>query len=174
MFSDNLTAESCFYQGNSKSQHLHALVLALRILELTYGMTVHVIHVLGKRMNTQGTDECSRGCLMEGVMAGANMLTFVDQAHGMLERHPPLLDWVRAWTKWPGLEALTPEGWFKEGHGITGGAVDPHGVWIPTHGKKGQVFLWAPPPAIAEAALEELLKARHKQADTFMLCMSHG
>lgn len=29
------------------------------------------------------------------------------------------------------------------------------------------MFLWTPPPAAAEAALEELLKARHKRTDTF-------
>jgi hypothetical protein len=59
-------------------------------------------------------------------MAGADMLTFVNLARGGVERHPLLLDWVCAWTEWPGLKAFTPEGWFKEGHGITGGAVDPH------------------------------------------------
>ena len=107
MFTDNLTAESCFYQGNSKSQHVHALVLVLRILEMTFGMTVHVIHVLEKRMIVQGTDGCSRGSLMEGVMAGADMLTFVDLARGTVERHPPLLDWDHAWMEQPGLKALT-------------------------------------------------------------------
>jgi hypothetical protein len=113
--------------------------------EMTYGMTVHVIHVSAKRMIAQGMDGYSRGSLMEGVMAGADMLTFVDLARSGVERHPLLLDWVCAWTEQPGLEAFTPEGWFKEGHGITGGAVDPHSVWIPTHGKKDQVFLWASP-----------------------------
>jgi hypothetical protein len=48
MFMDNLTAEECFYQGNSKSVHLHALVLELQTLEMTYGMTLHIIHISGK------------------------------------------------------------------------------------------------------------------------------
>ena len=40
-------------------------------------------------------------------------------------------------------------------------------MWIPTHGPKGQTFLWTPPPAVADAMLEEVLKARHKRTNTF-------
>jgi hypothetical protein len=50
LFTDNSTAESCFHRGNSKSWNLHALVLKLRMLEMTYGMTIHVVHISGKRM----------------------------------------------------------------------------------------------------------------------------
>ncbi len=81
LFTDNSTAESCFYRGSSKSRHLHTLVLALHLLEMTHGMAIHVIHVSGKRMIAQGTDGCSRGSLMEGVMAGQDMLSFIDLAH---------------------------------------------------------------------------------------------
>ena len=63
-------------------------------MEMTYGMTIHVIHISGKRMIAQGTDGCLRGSLMEGVMAGADMLAFVDLSRGGIERHPPLLDWA--------------------------------------------------------------------------------
>ncbi len=77
-------------------------------------MTIHVVHISGKRMIVQGTDGCSRGSLMEGVMAGADMLMFVDLGKGGIDLHPPLLEWVRAWSGWSGLKALTPEGWFKE------------------------------------------------------------
>ena len=159
LFTDNSTAESCYYRGNSKSKRLHSLVLDLRSLEMKFGMTIHVIHISGKRMIAQGMDGCSRGSLMEGVMAGEDMLTFV--------RSSRLLRWLRSWTSRPLLEPLTPEGWFEEGHGITGGVVDRHNVWMPTHCKKDLMFLWAPPPAVADAALEELLKARHKRTDLF-------
>ncbi len=111
LFVDNSTAESCFfYRGGSKSRHLHALVLALPSLEMMHGMVIHVIHVSGKRMTAQGTDGYSRGSLMEGVMAGQDMLSFINLAHTAIERHPPLLDWVRSWTERPELEPLTPEG----------------------------------------------------------------
>ena len=167
MFTDNSTAESCFYRGTSKSRQLHRLILDLRMMEMDFGLTIHIIHISGKRMIAQGTDGCSRGSLMEGVMAGEDMLSFIELSRTAVERHPPLLDWVRSWTERPSLEPLTPEGWFEEGHGITGGAPDRNNVWIPTHGRAGQLFLWAPPPAVADAALEELLKARHKRTDTF-------
>ena len=42
-----------------------------------------------------------------------------------------------------------------------------HKVWIPRHEPKNGLHLWAPPPALADAALEEPLKARHKRTDTF-------
>ena len=167
IFTDNSTAEGCFYRGTSKSRYLHALVLDLRKLEMVCGMTIHVVHISGRRMIAQGTDGCSRGSMMEGVMAGKEMLSFVDLARTAIERHPPLLDWVRSWTNRSTLEPLTPEAWFQEGHGITGGYKDKHGIWIPNHEPKGNLHLWAPPPAVAAAALEEILKARHKRTDTY-------
>jgi hypothetical protein len=128
LFTNNSTAESCFYRGTSKSRQLHGLVLRLRSLEMTYGMTIHVIHVSGKRMIAQGTDGCSRGSLMEGVMTGLDRMLFVDLSHTAINCHPLLLEWVRSWTEKPSLGALTLEGWFKEGHGITGGVLDGHKV----------------------------------------------
>ena len=167
LFTDNSTAESCYYRGTSSSKILHALVLRLRLLEMNYSMLIHIIHVSGTRMIAQGTDGCSRGSLLEGVMAGADMLSFIDLAKTSVERHPPLLDWVRSWTGLEDLEPLTPEGWFEEGHGIIGGEKDKHGVWIPKHCPGNKLFLWAPQPAVADAVLEELLKSRHKRKDLF-------
>jgi hypothetical protein len=61
LFTNNWTAEGCFYQGSSKLRNLHALVLSLPTLKMTYSMTIHVAHILGKRMIVQGTDGCSPG-----------------------------------------------------------------------------------------------------------------
>jgi hypothetical protein len=91
IFTESLTAEGCFYRGNSKSVRLHALVLELQTLEMTYGRTLHVVHILGKRIITQGTDGCLQGLLMEGVMAGQDMLSFIDLACSAVEHHPPVL-----------------------------------------------------------------------------------
>jgi hypothetical protein len=137
-----------------------------------------MIHISGKRMIAQGTDGCSRGVLMEGVMAGHNMLKYIDLDKSAITRHAPLLDWLRSWTMQSDLEPLTPEEWFVEGHGIIGGhraecGLSPidsdaqNGVWIPDHKSAGKLHLWAPPPAVADAMLEELLKARHKRTDTY-------
>ena len=58
-----------------------------RLVEMEYGMSLHIVHVSGKRMIAQGTDGCSRGSLMEGVMAGENMLSFIDLGCSALDRH---------------------------------------------------------------------------------------
>jgi hypothetical protein len=167
LFTDNSTAESAFYKGSSSSKKLHALVLRLHKLALDYSILLHVIHVVGTRMIAQGTDGCSRGVLMEGVMAGKGMLSFVDLDKSAVERAEDLLPWIRSWCGKPDIEPLTPEEWFEAGHGIVGGKQDKHNVWIPEHERPGNTHLWAPAPAIADAVLEELLKARHKRTDTF-------
>ncbi len=146
-------------------------MLKLRTLEMTYGMTIHVVHISGKRMIAQGTDGCSRGSLMEGVMVGADMLSFVDLGLGGIDRHPPLLEWVHSWSGRPSLEALTPEGWFEKGHRITGGMLDKQNVWILLHCKRDQMFLWAPLPTVADVAMVELLRSRHKRVDLFHVVM---
>jgi hypothetical protein len=99
-------------------------------------------------------------------MAGQNMLSFIDLDKTAIHRSKDLLGWVRSWCGVRDIVPLSPEGWFEEGHGIIGGHKDKHGVWMPDHEPGGKTHLWAPPPAIADAALEELLKARHKQTDT--------
>ena len=71
---------------------------------MDYGMIIYLIHMSGKRVIAQGTDGCSCGFLMEGVVAGEDM------------------------------------GWYDEGHRITGGQDDTHGVWIPTHGPSDGLF----------------------------------
>ena len=166
LFTDNSTAESAYYKGSSSSKKLHALVLRLHKLSLDYSLILHVVHVSGTRMIAQGTDGCSRGVLLEGVMSGQSMLSFVDLDKTAVERSPELLPWIRSWCGKRDLNPLTPEEWFVEGHGIVGGHLDKHGVWMPDHEPSGNIHLWAPQPAVADAVLEELLKARHKRTDT--------
>ena len=164
IFTDNSTAESCFVKGSSKSKLLHALVVRLRQAEMKSGGTLFMVHVAGTRMMEQGTDGLSRGVLNEGVMRGDSMLSFVDIAKTAVERSPAVLDFVRSWTD-KSIIPLTTEEWFREGHGIIGGRRDSHGIWIPTHAKAGRMYLWSPPPVVADAALEECLRAVHKRSD---------
>ena len=107
---------------------------------MDYGMIVRLIHVSGRRMIAQGTDGCSRGFLMEGVMAGQDMIRFVSLGKDATERNPPLLHWIRSWTEWDGLKPLTLEGLYEEGRGITVIQDDNHGVWIPTHSLSNKLF----------------------------------
>eukprot|EP00804_Cyclotella_cryptica_P022763 CCRYP_004986-RA/>CCRYP_004986-RA protein AED:0.37 eAED:0.37 QI:0/0/0/1/0/0/2/0/452 len=166
LFTDNSTAESAYYKGSSSSKKLHALILRLHKLSLDYSLILHVVHVSGTRMIAQGTDGCSRGVLLEGVKAGQGMLSFVDLDKTAVERSPELLPWIQSWCGKRDINSRTLEQWFMEGHGIVGGHLDKHGVWRPDHEPSGNTHLWAPQPAVADAVLEETLKARHKRTDT--------
>jgi hypothetical protein len=58
-----------------------------------------------------------QGNLLEGVMAGKSMLKFIPIKEKALQRSPSLLDWIRAWSDRPKLEALKENQWFWEGQG---------------------------------------------------------
>jgi hypothetical protein len=77
VFTDNFTAESAFYKGNTTSKALFELVLRLWTIEMQGVVQLRVIHIAGTRMIWQGTDGLSRGSLTEGVMSGMQMLDFV-------------------------------------------------------------------------------------------------
>jgi hypothetical protein len=99
MFTDNSTAESCFYKEGSLSELLHKLVLRLRKIELDHGFILHVVHVSGMCMIAQGTNGLSRGLFLEDVMAGRDMLLYVDLAKEAIERQPKLVDYVQSWVR---------------------------------------------------------------------------
>ena len=147
---------------------LHELVL--RLIELEYDLTLHVVHVAGStRMIAQGTDGLSREIFLEGVVRGEDMLSFVDLLRSAIERHPGVLEFVKSWVA-PILgdsKVLVPEEWFREGHGIVGSTKDSTGLWIPQHASDGKVYIWTPPPVIADVALEECAKAIHKRNDAY-------
>jgi hypothetical protein len=76
IFTDNQTAKSAFWKGHSSSPKLFDLVLWLQKLEMTHGIKLHVIHVSGKRMISQGTDGlCWRADHSTGVMTGRDITT---------------------------------------------------------------------------------------------------
>ena len=169
IFTDNSTAESCFFRGGSTSKTLHELVLRLRKVEMSYSVTLHLVHVAGTRMIAQGTDGLSRGSFLEGVARGEHMLSFVNLAQNALDRHPALLRFLQSWIE-PVVgkfKMLSTEEWFQEGHGIIGGEKDHNGVWIPKHAPNGKAYVWTPPPVIADVALEECMKAIHKRTDAY-------
>ena len=163
IFTDNSAAEGAFYKGNLPSRLLFELVLRLRKIEMGGEVRLWFIHVAGTRMIEQGTDGLSHGNLIEGVMGGKDMLSFVALHRGAMERGGErLLNWFRSWTEEDQLESLLPDEWFVKGHGIKGGERNLDGIWIPTVVEEG-TFLWAPPPGAADVAVEELATARHKR-----------
>ncbi len=169
MFTNNFTTESCFFKGGSSSKLLHELVLQLRRIELSAKFVLHMVHVAGTWMIAQGTNGLSWGTFLEGVVAGKDMLSFVDLACTALERHPAMRQSVESWLD-PVVGASTwlqPEEWFSEGHGITGGQQDLHGIWISTHVRNNRAYVWTPPLIIVDIALKECLKAIHKRTDAY-------
>jgi hypothetical protein len=163
-FTDNTTAEGAFFKGTSSSKTLYELVVRMKALEQRGEFKLHVIHVAGTRMIAQGTDGLSRGDVSEGVMAGEAMATFVPLHLSALERDPRILDWIKTWVGCPNIKPLQPKDWFDVGHGIVRGTLSESGVWLPV--RKTATHIWSPPPSAADVAVEEMLRARHKDPES--------
>ena len=165
MFTDNSTTEAAFFNWSSSSKKLFDLVLRLRLLEIKSRAKIHLVHISGKRMIMEGADGLSRGDFSEGVMRGEAMSNFIPLAESALDRSKTLKGWILAWAG-DDIEFLEPRDWFLRGHDIVDGRfeINCDGFKLPTF-KPGK-FVWSPPPAAAEACLEELRKARHKRSDS--------
>jgi hypothetical protein len=168
LFTDNSTAKSCFFKGGLSSKLLHELILRPRKAKIRHGFVLHVVHVAGAQMIAQGTDGLSRGSFLEGVLAGKDMLSFVDLSLLAIWQYPKVLDFIQSWMEPDvGKGRVLKEEWFVEGHGIIGGRKDTHGIWILMHTKNGRAYIWSPPPIIADVVLDECMKAVHKRTDVF-------
>jgi hypothetical protein len=145
LFTDNSTAESVYWKGNSSSETLFELMHRLRKLEMKGGLILHMIHVAGTRMMAEGADGNSRGDHTAGVMSGKSVLEFVPLQYSAPQVEPTLVEWLKScWDFKRGpLEYLTPEGWFTTA--MTDGN-----------------YLWTPAPAAADVAGEQMARAIHK------------
>jgi len=163
MATDNATVEACIYKGNSTNYKLFDLIIRFKDLELKTGSKFIITHVSGKRMMEQGTDGISRGHLREGISLGASMLSFCPWGTCALDRSPTLLPWLQE-VFGNELEVLSPSDWYRRGHDHLGGELDSKGFFR----LKIQpgTFLWHPPPAAADAAIEEIRKARLKRRNS--------
>jgi hypothetical protein len=161
IFTDNTTAKGAYYKGNTDSPVLFELVLRLQTIDMTGLVKLHVIHVAGARMIAQGTDGLSRGDYSSGVMSGVSILGFIPLHLTAVSRSPSLLPWVQEWALDPHISPLTPTDWFEKGQGLGGGDLI-HSVWHPRR-LPSSCFLWAPPPAAAGHAVDQLMLARHKR-----------
>jgi hypothetical protein len=166
MFTDNRVAEGAFYKGTSSNKKLFELVVRLRKLEFHTGCLIHLIHVAGTRMISQGTDGLSRGDTGEGVMKGQAMLSFVPLHLSCVTRSPSLKSWLTTifGFKDP-LEFLSEDGWFHRGHDFErGGLKNLDGVWMPQF--RAGTFVWTPSPAGGQVAVEQLRRARVKRQNS--------
>ena len=148
MFTDNSTAESAFFRGTSTSPLLYELALRTKRLEMRGSIFLRVIWVAGTRMIAQGTDGLSRGDLMTGVMAGSDMLLYVPLNKTVVQRQEGVVDWLMSCAHnvagWRTLEARDKfDEAFEQGN-----------------------FVWVPPPAIADVAVDQLCEACHIQTHT--------
>ena len=98
------------------------------------------------------------------------MLSFIPTNKTPLQQAPELLEWIESWSG-PNLEILEPRDWYIRGHDLIDGSYDQTGFWR-WKVKKG-TFLWQPPPAAADVALEELRRARHKRQDSLHIFIVH-
>jgi hypothetical protein len=120
-------------------------------------------------MITQGADGISRGRLKESVGLGSNMLSYIPLHLSAFDWHEGMRCWLQSWI-WPEMEILSPDGWYGRGHDHDGGVRDRLGFWrlIIWPG----VFVWAPPQATAEAALDLLRRAliKRQQSTHAFIC----
>jgi hypothetical protein len=142
VFTDNFVAERAFHNGSAKSRLLHELVVRLRKLEMEGYIFIRFIWIAGTRMIWQGTDGLSRGDLTAGVMAGEHFLKYVPLNKTAFQRHALLQEWISGALPGEHWAGLSVEGWYTEAQ---------------TDGR----FIRAPPPALADVAVEKLCEARH-------------
>jgi hypothetical protein len=149
IFTDNSTAESAFFKGNSSSEHLYDLVLRLRELEMKGNLILHMIHVAGTRMQEEGADGASRGDHSTGAMNGTSVLNYVPLHRDAISLEPGVKTWLeKNWDTERGkLSFLTPDDWYA-------------------HGRTPKNCVWAPAPASADAAAEQMARRIHQHPDS--------
>ena len=156
LFTDNSTVESTVAKGNSPSKKLHRLIVRLRSMEMRYSFELYAIHVSGTRMIVQGTDGLSRGAMKSGALSCQAIREHAPMHLSVLDRMDTLKDWIDSWLGSDRM-FLEPQNWFVEGHDLRFEGQNR------TLKIQSGTYVWTPPPAIADVALEQLRCARLKR-----------
>ena len=143
VFTDNAVAESSFNKGASKSKLLHELCVRLRKAEMAHGLHINMVWIAGTRMIAQGTDGLSRGDLTSGVMAGDSFLSHIPLNLEAFSRSKALQGWLESALPREWCWLKTGEDWFR----------------LPFGDAMGR-YVWNPPPALADVALEQLCEKK--------------
>ena len=145
IFTDNMHAESAFYRGTAKSPEVLHLMLRLHRVLMRGEAFIHVVWVAGKRMISQGTDGLSRSDLTSGVMRGESMLNFVPLHQSAHQRQPKVLSSLLRTIidDTDDVRVLNPEDWFTQ------------------PAERDGIFVWMPPPCIADVAVFMMAEAWH-------------
>ena len=92
------------------------------------------------------------------------MLSFIPLHLTATERSPTLLPWIQLWVS-EEVHSLSPYNWFQLGHAIAGWSKEKGDLFEHPIMKSG-VYGWFPPPAAANAALEQLRIMQIKRQDS--------
>jgi hypothetical protein len=143
LFTANTLVESAFHKSTTSSKRLFPLILRLHKLQME-ALFLHAVHIEGCRMCAQGTDGLSHAQLLEGDFNGLSHMYFMPLHLTAIDQESSLCPSLKSWVSVLGdVRFLSPFEWFMLGH---------------ANGN----FVWRPPPAAAEAALEQLATALHK------------
>jgi hypothetical protein len=63
-------------------------------MEFDFDFTLYLMHVASTHMIVQGMDGLLQGVLLEGMLAGYSMLSFIDIAQGALDCQPGLVHYL--------------------------------------------------------------------------------
>ena len=146
IFTDNVHAETAFYRGSAKSPEVLHLMFRLHKILMRGEAFIHVVWVAGKRMIAQGSDGLSRSDLTSGVLRGIDMLSYVPLHLSAGERQPQgtnnLLQRILGKHYAEALR-MEPSQWFTAPQDSNG------------------IFIWEPPPCLADVAIYMLSEAWH-------------
>ena len=137
-------------KGSSTSPLLFELVSRLYKLSMKFLCSVNIVHVAGTRMIAQVTYGLSRDDILEGVLNGQKMMSFIPLHLSVMEREPTRKDWILSWAgagRSNKIEFLSPVDWFLRGHDICGYRRNCDGRVIPSY--RDGIYVWSPPPAAA-------------------------
>ena len=143
--------ENTFYKGSSSRESLFNLVRRFQKLELEGGIILHMVHVSGKRMIASEVVALSRGDITKGVIQGNNLLTYFPFYLSVDQRSGELVLWINSW--WSSNQTLT--------HLSVDGSFD-------RMFDEGN-YLWTPPPAVTQIAVEQLCRSYHLRKRVFIL-----
>lgn len=164
---NNKVTKCAIYKETSDSLELLELVIEFYALQMEFSFICIVIHIAQTQMITQGGNGLSRGNMNKGVMSGTNFLLFLPLSETAIKRSPNIIQWIHLWINATNPIFLQPEQWFDRAHNIVGNSLvlQYEGDKRYKPNIKSGVYIWIPPPAAADVALEESRKARIKKQD---------
>ena len=145
MATDNLVWALIANKGMSKSKGLSDIVRDIKLACRKHEVFWHPFHVSGKRMIKMGFDGLSRGDFDSGIMLGHDIRDLLPLGQSAFQFEGNAIEsWAKSWMGSDYSSPLTIEEWFSKGH-------------------QPGIHFWAPPPAGALTALEELAQSKLKR-----------